>query len=140
MGKFFGHYTAFIIGAVIAVIDHWFVYARNGFFNFKNFSLSRLMDVVKHEERYGVKSKSGLFHSLFGLGWMTGLVWLFFPLEALFFGIGYLTHLILDWPDKEEKQYLYPLKIKFKGFLPIWSYGEKIVTFLFVVVLVILST
>jgi len=56
----------------------------------------------------------------------------------LYLGIAYLIHLLIDWIDIDEKFYLYPFKIKFNGFLPIWSRFEKIVTIILILVLVIL--
>ena len=56
----------------------------------------------------------------------------------MLFAIAYFLHLMMDWIDIDEKYYLYPLKIKFKGFLPIWSKLEKILTLISLIILIIL--
>jgi hypothetical protein len=50
------------------------------------------------------------------------------PVSARYFLFGYIFHLLIDWLDIDEKQFLYPLKTKFKGFLPIFSKTEMVVT------------
>ena len=125
LGAVFGHWAAFLVGAMIADIDHVYIYFASGALTLKNISWKRVVDITKHQEKYNIHSKSPLMHSFFGLAACTLIFWLFMKEEALFFAIGYGTHLLLDWPDYEVKYYLYPLKTEFKGTLPIWSDLEK---------------
>ena len=55
----------------------------------------------------------------------------FDKIGALCFFLAYLLHLFLDWPDIDRKYYFYPFKIKFKGFLQVWSYQERVITLIF---------
>lgn len=80
-------------------------------------------------------------HSLLGL-LLCSFIFYLFALNyqlLLFFFFAYLSHLLLDWPDIDKKQYFYPFsKKEFSGFLPIWSQIEKIATLLVIVLLGIL--
>ena len=69
-------------------------------------------------------------HSIFGAV-VTTIPVLFISREvALYYFVAYLIHLVLDWPDIDEKQYFYPFKKKIRGFLPIFSKPEIIFTIL----------
>ncbi len=83
---------------------------------------------MRFEAKYHVHYRTKYFHSLFGAIVMSLPVLLFSAKGALFFFIAYLIHLLLDWPDIDEKYYLWPFNIKFKGFLPIFSNFEKVFT------------
>ena len=98
----------------------------------------KYVDVLEHEDKYGIKSKTHFFHSILSLVILTGIVSLFNQKGALFFGIAYFSHLILDWIDEDEKMFLWPLKIKFRGFLPVWSKTEQVVTVITLIALIIL--
>jgi len=50
------------------------------------------------------------------------------PRGTLYFFLAYLLHLLLDLPDRDEKQYFYPFKIKIRGWLPILSKWEILFT------------
>jgi len=69
----------------------------------------------------------GIFHSLaFALG--LSYVLFFLGQREIAFGlfIGYIGHLFLDSLTKEGIQFLYPLPIRFKGFLRTNSFSETI--------------
>jgi len=51
------------------------------------------------------------------------------------FGIAYLLHLLVDWLDVDEKRFLFPFNMKFRGFLQIWSRVEQAVTVLLLILL-----
>lgn len=51
----------------------------------------------------------------------------------IYFLIAYFLHLFIDWLDIDIKYYLYPFKIEFKGFLPIWSKTEQLFTVILVI-------
>lgn len=111
------------VGSVIPDIDHLFVLYEN-----KIFSWRKLIDSMKFEDKYNINYKTKYVHSIFGATVSSFFVYLINPKGALYFFIAYIIHLLLDWPDRDEKQYLYPLKKKFRGFLPIFSMPEIIFT------------
>jgi len=109
------------IGSTLPDIDHIFVLVHN-----KIFSWSKILDSFQNEEKYGIRMKTKYFHSFFGAIILSLPVILFNVTGGIYFFTAYLLHLLLDWPDKDIKQYLYPFKIEFKGFLPIFSKIEQI--------------
>lgn len=94
---------------------------------------------MKYEKKYKLEYKTPFMHSLLVLLVFTAIAYLF-NFGAIEFGIAYLLHLLIDWLDIDIKYYLYPSRIKFKGFLPIWSDFEKNITLIlfFIVILVFL--
>ena len=126
LGKFFGHTSLFIFASIIPDIDHVWVILKNRLFTKK-----KLFDALAHEERYHIRFKTPLMHSLLGLVLCSAFFFLFVKDASLLliFLLMYLSHLLLDWPDIDKKQYLYPCsKKEFSGFLPIWSSIEKRIT------------
>ena len=125
LGKLYGYTLLFIIASVIPDIDHLYIILKN-----KLYRKDKLLDALKNEEKYGLRFKTPLIHSFLGLIICTLIFYLiFFQAKlALYFASAYLLHLLLDWPEKDKKQYLYPLKIEFEGALPIWSKQEKAAT------------
>ena len=113
------------LGSVVPDIDHLFVLYRH-----KIFSWGKFIDAMKFEEKYGLRFKTKYAHSVFGAVIATLFVVFFDARGALYFFTGYILHLFLDWPDRDEKQYLYPFKKIFKGFLPIFSKQEIVFTLL----------
>jgi len=124
LGKIYGSYFFFIAGSLFADIDHIYIYFIKG----KFYTWKKFINALKYEDKHGIKSKTPLFHSILGMVIFTGVIYLFNQQGALYFGIAYLSHLLMDWVDKDEKIFLWPLKIEFRGFLPVWSTSEKIVT------------
>jgi hypothetical protein len=133
LGKLFGNYFFFILGSIFPDIDHIYIIFKN-----KIWTKNKIIDSIKHEEKYNIKYKTPLVHSLFGLILFSIIILFFNRTGALIFAIAYLLHLLIDWLDIDIKYYLYPFKIKFKGFLPIWSSIEKILTIILVMILMIL--
>jgi len=125
LGNFYGHTLLFVVASMLPDIDHLYVIIKNKLYNKK-----KLFDALKHEERYNLRFKTPLMHSVLGLIICTSLFYLFsYNLTlSVYFSLAYFSHLLLDWPDIDKKQYLYPFKKEFKGFLPIWSRAEKIAT------------
>jgi len=136
-GKFFGHYAAFLIGSVMVDIDHLYVYLARTPALRKDFSWKRLVDLVKNERTYKISARTPLVHSLFGAVLFTFLVYSFAPGEALYFGVAYLSHIILDLFDKDPTYLLFPWKKPFHGPMPVWSTAEKTITVLSIVGLVL---
>src|SRR3989338_199752 len=113
------------IGSAISDIDHLFVLYQH-----KIFSWGKLIEAIRFEDKYGIRSKTKYMHSIFGAV-ITSIPVLFISKEAaLYYFVAYLIHLVLDWPDIDENQYLYPFKKKIRGFLPIFSKPEIIFTIL----------
>ncbi len=135
LGKLFGYTFLFVVASIAPDIDHLCLIVK-----YRLFTKKRFLDALKHEEHYHIRFKTPLMHSLFGL-FLCSLIFYFIVPKAqltLFFSLTYLSHLLLDWPDIDKKQFLYPWKKEFSGFLPIWSKAEKAVTLLALIILAIL--
>lgn len=133
LGITFKNYFFFVLGAVFADFDHILVIAKNKLWNF-----NKIIESIRFEKKFGMRYKTPFFHSLFGLALFSGIIFLFSHKGGIEFGIAYFTHLLLDWVDIDEKYFLYPLKIRFKGFLPIWSRAEQVITATLILVIIIL--
>jgi hypothetical protein len=132
LGKLFGSYFFFILGSIFPDIDHIHIIIK-----YKLFGLKKIINSIKFEKKYNIRYKTAFVHSLLGLIIFSLIVALFNKQGAILFAIAYLLHLLIDWIDIDEKYYLYPLKIKFKGFLPIWSNIEKIITIILIILLIL---
>lgn len=119
------NYFLAISGAIIADIDHLYMMIKHKLFKLKN-----IIESLKYENKYDIKYKTPLMHSITGL-FITSIIVLIIynnKSDTIIFALAYLSHLLLDWIDTDEKLLLYPLKIKFNGILPIWSKPEQIAT------------
>lgn len=127
LGKEFGHVTAYVAGSVFPDIDHLVVLIKN-----KHYHPLEAYRAMKDEKKYGESYKTVFTHSI--LAWLIffGSLFLINRGAGLAFGTGYFIHLILDAVDTDEKQYFYPLKFKFTGFLPVFSYFEILSTIILV--------
>lgn len=133
LGKLTNNYLPFLLGSLIPDIDHIYIILKHKLYK-KNF-----LDTLKNEEKYKIKYKTPFVHSILGLIVFSVIVQLVINnyLLSFYFSLAYLLHLLIDWPDKDVKYYLYPFKIKFSGFLPIWSKQEKIITIIGIIALII---
>ncbi len=131
----FENYFFFILGSILPDLDHVHIIIKNKLFSFK-----KIIKTIKYEKRFNIRYKTFLFHSVLGLILFSLIVYLFSKTGAIYFGIAYLLHLLIDWSDIDEKYFLYPLKIKFKGFLPIWSKFEQVLTIIIILLILILYT
>lgn len=133
LGKITGAWLPFLLGSIIPDLDHIYIM-------FKHKLLKRnLLDTLKNEEKYQIRYKTPAVHSIFGLIVFSAVFYLCTNQQsALYFASAYFLHLLLDWPDKDIKYYLYPWRVKFSGFLPIWSRIEKILTIIGLAILIIL--
>ncbi len=129
LGKLFGNYFFFILGAVLPDLDHIYIIIKNKLFSFK-----KIKETIKYEEKFGIRYKTALFHSILGLILFSFIIYLFKDTKVIYFAISYLLHLLIDWMDIDKKYFLYPLKIKFKGFLSIWSNFEKMLTIILIII------
>lgn len=136
LGKFFNHTLLFVFASILPDIDHLYIIVKN-----KLFTKKKLLNALKYEEKYNIRFKTPLMHSLLGLVLCSALFFFIArdtSLLLIFFST-YFSHLLLDFPDIDKKQYLYPLsKKEFSGFLPIWSRAEQIITLLIVIIIIIL--
>lgn len=129
LGKFFGYPWFWFLGSVVADIDHLFVLIEN-----KIFSWNKFVDSLRFEEKYGIRYKTKYLHSIFGAVIVSAPVFLIDIRGGLYFFVAYLTHLLIDWFDVDRKQYLYPFKKEFWGFLPIFSWQEIIFTIFLLII------
>ncbi len=132
-GKITGQYWWFLLGSVFPDIDHLFIIAKHRLWNWGKF-----MRTLRFEKGYSILYKTPYTHSVLALVVYSFIVGLINFEWGLLFGSAYLAHLILDWLDIDVKYYLYPLKTKFQGILPIWSKTEQIVTVIGLLVLIAL--
>lgn len=123
LGNYFGHLWYFLIGSIFPDIDHLFILGSQKFFSFK-----RIIDSIRFEKKYSLNYKTKYVHSLLGSLVFSIPVAIYDIKGGVAFFVGYIIHLLLDWFDIDNKYYLYPLKKKFSGFLPIFSKTEIIVT------------
>lgn len=133
LGHFFGYTIWFIIGSIFPDIDHIYIMLKNKLWNPRKY-----IDSIRFEKKYNIKYKTPLFHSLLGAIIFSLPILVFSKTAALIFFISYLLHLIVDWLDIDDKYYLYPAKIRFKGFLQVWSKTEQIITLIILIVIFIL--
>jgi len=118
------------LGSVTPDVDHLFVIYRH-----RLFSLKHLIEVERYEDKYNIHFKTKYTHSVFGAVLFSIPVFLINRSGGVYFITAYLLHLLLDWPDRDEKRYLYPLKIKFRGWLPILSKWEILFTLALIICL-----
>lgn len=124
------HFSWFwFLGAVILDIDHLFVLYKH-----KIFSLTKIFEIEAHEDKYNIRFKTKYGHSIFGAVVCSLPILFINAYGAMTFFFAYILHLILDWPDKDEKQYFYPFKFKVRGFLSILSKWEILFTLALLVV------
>lgn len=132
LGNYFGHFWYFIVGSVFPDIDHLFVLASK-----KIFSPKVIINSLRFEKKYNLSFKTKYVHSLFGAIVLSLPVALFDIKGGLAFFIGYAIHLLMDWPDIDDKYFLYPLRKKFSGLLPIFSTTEIIFTIILFLIMVV---
>jgi len=133
LGQIFGNSFFFILGSVFPDIDHIYIIIKN-----KLFSWKKIRQTIKYEKDFGLRYKTPFVHSLLGLIIFSLVVYLFNSDGILYFSIAYFLHLLIDWADIDEKYYLYPLKIKFRGFLLIWSKPEQTLTIILMLLIIIM--
>ena len=131
IGKLTGDYPSAIIGATAIDLDHLIPFARQKIiFNFK-----KIWQVTKMSQT----SSRGVFHNFFAWVILTGLITLINVPIGLVFGLGYLSHFLLDAIDQDDFYPFYPFK-KFNthGFIAYYSRNEFIFTLLLLVIFFII--
>lgn len=123
LGNYFGHFWYFLIGSIIPDFDHLFIIFKGKIFSFKD-----ILNSIRFEKVYNLNYKTKYIHSVLGALVISAPVAIINIKGSLFFFIGYIIHLLLDWLDIDDKYYLYPFKKKFSGLLPIFSMTEIIFT------------
>lgn len=134
LGLVFKNYFFFILGSIFPDIDHAYIIIKN-----KIWSKKKIIESLEFEKKFRMKYKTPFFHSILGLIFFSTIIYLFNNSATIYFASAYFLHLLVDWIDIDEKYFLYPLKIKFKGFLPIWSRTEKIITIILIIIALILK-
>lgn len=121
IGKLTGDYPTAIISAVAIDLDHLIPYAQKNIL----FSLKKIL----HSAKSTHDSARSYLHSFIIFPLLTGLVMLFNFKVGLVFGLGYLSHFLLDAIDDDDFYPLFPWK-KFntKGFIGYYSRAELIFT------------
>lgn len=133
VGTYTGQFWFVFWGSVLPDIDHIFVLLRHHVYPFR-----KIIASMRDEEKYSLFYKTKYVHSVFGALVFSAPIFFFIDRTgAAYFFLAYLGHLLLDWPDHDVKQYLFPFKKKFKGFLPIFSKREIMFTMLLLVLMVL---
>lgn len=132
LGNHLGYFWFFVVGSIFPDIDHFIVLVRH-----KIFSWHKIADSMRFEKKYNITYKTKYIHSIFGAVVISIPVMLIDLTGGLYFFISYLIHLFLDWFDIDEKQFFYPFKKKFTGFLPIFSKTEMIFTISLVILMML---
>jgi|GEM_PF-1551999 len=118
------HFSIFwFLGSIIPDIDHPIVLLRHHIYKWAN-----IVESMEHERRYHIHYRTPYFHSFLGALVVSAPMFYISFRGGLYFLGGYIGHLILDWPDIDEKQYFYPFKHKVKGVFPVFSNFEKVFT------------
>lgn len=118
-------------GSLTPDLDHIFFIVKYKFFSYK-----KIAELFCNEEKYSLRLRTKYVHSLLGAVIISLPIFLYNTIGGTYFFAGYIFHLLLDWPDKDIKQYLYPLKKEFKGFLPIFSKPEKLFTLAILLIII----
>ena len=132
-GTYVGDPNYIFVGSVFPDIDHIYVIAKN-----KMYPSKKLIQTMRYAGDFDMRYKTPLIHSVFGAILCSAPIALWNPLGSIHFFYAYIGHLVLDWVDHDEKQYLFPLKKKFRGFLPIFSRVEIAFTFALLVLMVVI--
>jgi len=131
LGNCFGNFWYFFIGSIIPDIDHIFVLISRKIFLPKD-----IIKALRFEKKYQINFKTKYVHSLLGALILSTPIMLFNFEGGLAFLLGYFIHLLLDWVDIDDKYFLFPLKKKFSGFLPIFSKKEIIFTVILFLIMI----
>lgn len=118
------------LGSVAPDLDHVFA-----IFKYRLFSVKKIAESMRTEAKLNLNYKSKYFHSIFGAVLVSLPFYLINFSGGKYFLAAYLIHLMLDWPDIEVKYFLYPLKIKFKGHMTVFSKFELCLTVFLIIIL-----
>jgi membrane-bound metal-dependent hydrolase YbcI (DUF457 family) len=121
IGKLTGDYPTAIISAVAVDLDHLVPYVqKNIIFDIKK---------IWHSAKSTHDSARSYLHSFIAFFILTGLIAWFNLKVGLVFGLGYLSHFLLDAIDDDDFYPLFPWK-KFntRGFIGYYSKAEFVFT------------
>jgi membrane-bound metal-dependent hydrolase YbcI (DUF457 family) len=121
IGKLTGDYPTAIIGAVAIDLDHLIPHIKNKII----FNIKEILRVSRNTH----ESSRSYLHSFIAFFALTGLVMAFNLRVGLVFGLGYLSHFLLDAIDDDDFYPLFPWK-KFntRGFIGYYSRSEFVFT------------
>jgi len=143
------YYTHIAFGLLVGLISLFFITVDNAvLFLFLVVFGSLLPDIDHSKSKVGKNVKivgflfehRGFFHSLLATIFFVLIIHVLFRdlTITLGFGIGYLSHILLDMLNFKAVKLLFPLPIKVKGFMKTKSIGEYALFFVFVIVDVVL--
>ena len=110
-----GKMIALMVSAVVAVgvIDHiWHIGIYSRMIQHTNIvriwlSVQAFLTICA----MGMKSRHRTFmHSFLAMALLTGCLWLFLPVAAGYFAVGFATHLLLDFFNKKGERIFFPAK------------------------------
>ncbi len=121
VGKLTGDYPTAIISAVAIDLDHLIPHVKNKII----FNVKEMLRVAKSTH----ESSRSYLHNFIALIVLTVVVCLFNLRTGLVFGLGYLSHFLLDAIDDDDFYPLFPWK-KFntRGFIGYYSKAEFVFT------------
>ncbi|PIT94428.1 hypothetical protein COT98_03800 [Candidatus Falkowbacteria bacterium CG10_big_fil_rev_8_21_14_0_10_39_9] len=121
IGKLTGDYPTAIISAVAIDLDHLIPYTQKNIL----FNLKKILRSAKSTH----DSARSYLHSFIVFPLLTGLVMLFNFKVGLVFGLGYLSHFLLDAIDDDDFYPFFPWRnFNTKGFIGYYSRAEFIFT------------
>lgn len=124
IGKLTGDYPTAILGAVAIDLDHLIPHIKNRII----FNVKAMLKVAKSTH----ESSRSYLHSFIAFPLIVGLIALFSSKIALVFGLGYLSHFLLDIIDSDDFYPFFPWKkFNIQGFIGYYSKAE----FLFTIIL-----
>lgn len=121
IGKLTGDYPTAIISAVAIDLDHLVPYAQKNII----FNIKKILNSTKSTH----DSARSYLHSFIALPILVLIISLFNFKTGLIFGLGYLSHFLLDALDDDDFYPLFPWK-KFntRGFIGYYSKAEFVFT------------
>jgi membrane-bound metal-dependent hydrolase YbcI (DUF457 family) len=121
IGHLTGNYPVSIITSVILDIDHLWVFYKNNVLFSRKFFETITSDVDTLGEQRNI------LHNVFLFSVASFLLWYYdFKIFVPFF-FAYSGHLLLDLLDNSESMFLYPLRLKTKGFIGYLSKAEAMI-------------
>lgn len=130
IGSILGHPVVGLIAGCFPDIDHLYSYVKHGYIkNWKTF----------YKHAFGKEDVTGdqrnILHNVLVVLLLCLILSFILPKFFIVFSLGYISHIILDAIDTSDYFPLYPSKIiNIKGFLDFYSYQERI---LFTILLII---
>ncbi|MEM3126475.1 MAG: metal-dependent hydrolase [Candidatus Woesearchaeota archaeon] len=130
LGKITGNMLYVLLGSTIIDLDHYFQFKKEGALK----SWKKFWQRCWHPPA-GKTAKHPIVHSLTGWLIFMNVALLINQESAIYFGLGYLGHLLLDLFDTSQKRYFWPLNFIHKGPLKFNTLTEYIIIAIIVLLL-----